>query len=97
MVDYYLPVFMTRRMGGSRYATAGTLIGMVAGFFILPPWGIIICPFLGAFIAELCFNKSREERAFRVAAGAFVAFLLGTGAKVVASATMFYYIIEQMI
>ena len=95
--DYYLPVVMTRSFGGSKSATVGTVAGMIAGFFVFPPWGIIICPFFGALIGEIWGNRSSGEHAFRVAMGAFLAFILGTGAKIVVCAVMLYYVSREMI
>lgn len=95
--DYCLPAVMTRRFGGSKSATWGALLGTVAGFFVFPPWGIIICPFLGAFIGEIWTGRSGGRQAFRVATGAFQAFVFGTGAKLIACALMLYYTIREIV
>ena len=90
-LDYYLPVFMTKRFGGSRAATIGSGIGLVAGLFLFPPIGMIICPFFGALIGELIHDHVDSAKAFRVAMGSFAAFMLGTGLKLIASAMMLFY------
>ncbi len=94
--DYFLPAVLARRFGGSRYAAAGTVAGMVAGLFVFPPWGVIAGPFLGALAGEWLWNRSSGDRALRVAAGAFAAFLLGTGAKAAVSAAILYYVVAAM-
>lgn len=97
VADYYLPVAMTRNFGGSKWAVRGTVAGMIAGFFVIPPWGIIICPFFGALIGEIWGSRSDGGHALRVAMGAFGAFILGTGAKLIVCAMMLYYVIREMI
>lgn len=91
LLDYFLPPFMTRRFGGSRYATWGATIGLVLGFFVFPPLGIILLPFFGALAGELIYDSTNSAKAFRVAFGAFLAFVVGTGLKLVASIMMIYY------
>ncbi|MCC8036205.1 MAG: DUF456 domain-containing protein [Rikenellaceae bacterium] len=91
VLDFYLPAWFTKKFGGSRAATVGSVAGMVAGLFILPPWGIIFCPFLGAFLGELIHDSRDHNKAFRVAMGAFAAFAAGTGLKLVTCFVMLYY------
>ena len=91
LLDYYLPVLMTKRFGGSRSATIGSVVGLVAGLFLFPPVGMIVCPFFGALIGELMHDRTDSARAFRVAMGSFLAFLLGTGAKLIACGIMLFY------
>jgi uncharacterized protein YqgC (DUF456 family) len=96
VVDNLLPVWMTKKWGGSRAATVGTVIGMIAGLF-LGPWGLIIGPFVGAFVGELVGNRSEGHVALRVAFGAFVAFMCGVGIKLIASGMILFYIVKELI
>jgi uncharacterized protein YqgC (DUF456 family) len=79
LLDYYLPVVGTKKYGGSKRGVWGAIIGLfVAVFFpILGPFGILIWPFLGAFLGELSQQKS-QKNAFRAAWGSFLGFLAGT-------------------
>ena len=97
VMDYFLPAFMTKRFGGSRAAAIGSCLGLVAGIFLFPPWGIIIGPFLGAFAGELINKRSGGAKALKVAFGAFLAFIAGSGAKLIASALMLFYAIRAVI
>jgi len=90
--DYFLPAWLARRFGGSHAGITGATLGMVAGFFILPPMGIVLCPFIGAVIGELLVDREDTARAFRVGFGAFLSFIVGTGIKLAASAAMLAYI-----
>ena len=84
LVDTYLPVWMTKRFGGSKAATRGSMIGIIVGFFA-GPLGLILGPFFGALIGELTQNGNDSARAFKVAFGSFAAFICGTGLKLIAS------------
>ena len=97
LADYFLPAFMTRKFGGSRSATIGSILGLLAGFFFFPPVGLIIGPFLGALVGELIHNRTDSAKAFRVAFGAFLAFIFGTGAKLIISSLMLFYAIKALI
>jgi uncharacterized protein YqgC (DUF456 family) len=93
VVDYLLPAVITRRSGGSRAASIGSLLGLLAGMFLFPPFGVILGPFFGAFIGEL-LNRNNTGNALKVAFGAFVAFMIGTGVKLVVSGLMLFYAIR---
>ena len=82
VVDNIFPVAMTKKFGGSKYATTGATVGLIAGFFT-GPWGIILGPFFGALIGEWINKEGRQEGVFKAAFGAFMGFLLGTGLKMI--------------
>ena len=82
VVDNIFPVAMTKKFGGSKYATTGAIVGLIVGFFT-GPWGIILGPFFGALIGEFINKEGRNEGVFKAAFGAFMGFLLGTGLKMI--------------
>lgn len=84
LLDNFLPAVMTKKFGGSKAATRGSLIGIVVGMFA-GPLGLILGPFFGALIGELTHNGSDSARAFKVAFGSFAAFICGTGIKLIAA------------
>jgi uncharacterized protein YqgC (DUF456 family) len=94
--DNFFPAMMTRRFGGSRSAAIGSLLGLVAGMFFLPPFGLIIGSFIGALAGELIHNRSDKDKALKVAFGAFLAFILSTGAKLIISSVMIFYAVKAM-
>lgn len=89
VADFYLPVKVTEKFGGSPYAKRGTLIGVFAGMFVPMPWtiaAIILFPFVGALIGEKLWDKSAPAgHVFKVGLGSFLAFIIGTGAKLIYS------------
>ena len=96
IMDYILPSLMARQFGGSRKAAIGSFLGLIAGLFIFPPWGLIFGSFFGALIGELIHNSTNGAKAFKVALGAFLAFIVGSGAKLIASAIMLFYAVAAI-
>jgi len=96
-MDYILPSLLARRFGGSRAAAIGSFIGLVAGLFFFPPWGMIAGTFLGALAGELIHNRENTEQAFKAALGALLAFAVGTGAKLAAGSIMLFYAFKAVI
>ncbi|MEL4306988.1 DUF456 domain-containing protein [Joostella sp. CR20] len=84
VADYIIPVAGTKRFGGSKYGMIGTTVGLVVSivFPILGLLGIVIWPFVGAFVGEL-FNKADNKTALKAAFGSFLGFLTGTFLKFV--------------
>ena len=70
--------------------------GLSAGLFFFPPWGLIIGPFIGAFIGEL-MTHATTDKAFKVAMMSFVGFLLTTGMKIIYSSVLLFIIIKEAI
>ena len=96
VLDYIFPVWLTKKMGGTKAGITGATVGLFIGLFIFPPFGIIFGPVIGAFIAEL-IAKNSTGVAFKSALGSFVGFLLGTGVKLIFSFLMIYYVIKELI
>lgn len=87
VLDYIVPVWGTRKYGGTKKGVWGSIIGLVVGIFFFPPIGIIVGPFAGAIIGEMIAGKNSND-AFRAGFGSFVGLLAGTLLKLIASAWM---------
>lgn len=92
VIDYVVPMYLTKVTGGSKYASRGALIGLILGTFFIPPFGMIIGSFLGAFLLELYFARKSSTDALKSAAGSFLGFIVGTGLKIIACCVMIVYI-----
>jgi len=73
VLDYFIPAMGAKRFGGSKYGVIGTTIGLIIGLFI-PPFGIIIGPFLGALAGEL-LNGTKSDLAVKAAFGSLLGLL----------------------
>lgn len=92
-LDYYVPVWGTKKFGGSRYGVWGSIIGLVIGLFT-GPLGIIIGPFLGAYLGEL-IGGMRNDEALKAGLGSFLGFVAGTIMKLTVSSIIGYYFIVE--
>ena len=95
ILDYIAPVWLTNISGGSKQATRGSMIGLVVGLFFMP-LGLIIGPFVGAFLGEMSTNAT-TGRAFKVALMSFIGFLMTTGMKIIYGSVLLFMIGKETI
>ena len=79
ILDYYLPIYSTKKFGGSKFAVRGSIIGMVVGC-LFTPIGVILGTFLGAVIGEL-LNGSDMVNSLKIGSVTFFGTILGLGIK----------------
>ncbi len=91
IIDYVVPAYFTKLTGGSKAGGWGAIIGLFAGL-VVPPVGMIVGSLIGAFVAELVFAKKDTATSLKSALGAFLGFIFGTGAKLITSGLMLFYI-----
>lgn len=95
ILDYVVPIWGTRKFGGSKYGARGATVGLVIGFF-LGPAGIILGPLIGAFVGEMIFRDDINY-ALKAGFGSLLGFLAGIGLKLAASFVMTFYFIRELI
>ena len=95
ILDYIVPIWGTRRFGGSKYGMRGATVGLVIGLF-LGPLGIILGPLIGAFVGEMIF-KDDINYALKAGFGSLLGFLMGIGLKLAASFVMTYYFVREWV
>ena len=86
VADYVVPAIGAKKFDCSRWGTVGCFAGTVAGLFFVPI-GILLGPFLGAFLGELVARKPIGA-ALRGGFGAFLGFLSGVFLKILACLAM---------
>lgn len=80
LADFLANLHFVDKAGGSKWGMRAATIGLIVGSFVLPPFGILIIPFILVFVTELA-QKNTAADSFKVAIATLVAFLSGTLAK----------------
>lgn len=95
ILDNLLPIWSTKRIGGSKKVVWGAGVGFVAGFWF-GPLGIIFGPFVGALIGGLIAG-SHIKQALKHASGAFIGFLVGVVLKFINLGVLVFYFVKVLI
>lgn len=95
-LDYIVPAGGAKKYGASRTGVAGSIIGMLAGIFIFPPWGLFFGAFVGALVGELFARKGSKE-ALRAGWGVFVGIMVGTGLKLAFTGVILFFYIKELV
>lgn len=95
-IDYVAGTVGAKALGATPMGTAGAFIGMLVGLFTLGAVGIIVGPFVGAFLAELMAGRN-ERQAIRSGMGTMIGFLGGTFVQMLVGVVLFGYFIVGFI
>ncbi|SDN21277.1 DUF456 domain-containing protein [Alkalicoccus daliensis] len=80
VADYIASMYFVKKYGSTKHGMTAATIGLLAGSFIIPPFGIFIVPFILVMLTELAQKKPAKEAA-KVAVGTLFGFLTSTFAK----------------
>ncbi|TWI04520.1 hypothetical protein IP90_00653 [Luteimonas cucumeris] len=84
-VDFWATAHGAKRVGASRKALVGAVLGTFAGLFVFPPVGLFVGPFAGALAGELLHQRSVDRRSFghatKVGFGTWFGIVLGVVLK----------------
>ncbi len=94
VLDYMIPIWGTKRYGGSKYGVWGCTLGFLLAFW-MGPWGVVLGPFIGAFAGEMIAGKNSKQ-SLKAAWGSFIGFLFGSLLKLVICFFFLYYIIQSI-
>ncbi len=95
LLDYLVPAATTKKFGGSKKGSLGSLIGLFVGIFF-PPISLVIGAYLGAIVGEIMAGKNFES-ANKSALGALLGLFLGTVFKVTFSLCVLFIIMWKLI
>ncbi len=93
--DLLLPAVLAKQFGGSKASAWGAIVGLFAGI-IFTPIGMLMGSFLGAVAGELLHDSSDKGRALKAGFGSFLAFILGTGLKLMVSIWMAWLVAKDL-
>ena len=106
ILDYVVPVWGTKKFGGTKAGVRGSTIGLIIGILVLPTLGIVIGPFgilgllggpfFGAYVGEK-MGGTPDNLAWRSAFGSFVGFVAGTFMKICYTLVIGFYVIKDII
>ncbi len=95
VLDYIVPVAGAKKFGASNTGIWFSVVGMLAGFFFFPPFGMIFGAFLGALTGELITGK-RGKKALRAGWGVLLGNVAATGIKLAFTGTVLFFYIKEM-
>ena len=96
VVEFAASALGAKRVGASRSAVWGALIGTVVGLFFGLP-GLVFGPFIGAVVGELRFH-GRLDQAGRVGIATWLGLIFGTLAKIaIAFAMLGIFVLAYLI
>ena len=95
-LDSIISVLGVKKMGGGRAGMIGSSLWLIIGILFMGPLGIIIGPFVGAFLGELIANNNTTEGAIKTATGALLGFLSGVFLKFIVSIAFAFYYVEMV-
>ena len=90
-VDFWATALGAKRVGASRLAIIGAMVGTLAGLFF-GPVGLLLGPFAGAIAGELIHRRSLQKhdlgQAAKIGVGTWFGILFGTVLKLALAFTM---------
>ncbi|GGA84606.1 DUF456 domain-containing protein [Ornithinibacillus halotolerans] len=96
VADIVANSYFVKRFGGSKWGERGAAVAVIVGSFIIPPFGIIVVPFIAVLLIEMLQKRSIGE-AFKASLGSLLGFLSGTFAKVIIQFVMIVLFIFNVI
>jgi uncharacterized protein YqgC (DUF456 family) len=100
-LDYVVPAWGTKKLGGTKAGVRGSTIGLILGLLVtlVFPIGfiaVLVGPFVGAYIGEKNAGTG-DGKALKAAFGSFFGFLVGTGLKVIYACVCIFYVVRDLI
>lgn len=95
--DIFINSKMVKKYGGTKWGERMAAVGVIVGSFIIPPFGVIVVPFVLVFITELV-QKKELDHAFKSSFGALMGFLGGTLAKfIIQTMIIIWFLLSSLV
>ncbi|HXK82679.1 MAG TPA: DUF456 domain-containing protein [Bacteroidales bacterium] len=109
VLDYLVPIWGTKKSGGSKWGTWGSAIGLVVGLFF-SPIGIFVGPFFGALVGELMYQYKKDgkdieqpvsenqkmKKSLKAAFGSFLGLMVGIVLKLIVSGALAFSFVRAV-
>ncbi|MDY6825514.1 MAG: DUF456 domain-containing protein [Thermodesulfobacteriota bacterium] len=95
LLDFFVSMVGARKYGAAKAGIWGSVIGMIVGIFIIPPWGIFIGALAGAIIGEALTGRQTTE-AMRVGWGVFMGNVAGIALKLAYCMVVLFFYLKEM-
>lgn len=82
LADFLMNKYFVGKYGGSKFGEYGAILGVIIGCFVLPPFGIVVIPFILVLVIELIQGYDFKQ-AIKVGCASIVAFLASTIAQAI--------------
>ncbi|RNB91746.1 DUF456 family protein [Brevibacillus fluminis] len=73
--DFLTNAYFVKKYGGSKWSQFASIVGVILGAVLFPPFGIILFPFALVIIVEMIVQRQPLEHAVKAGVGSVVAFL----------------------
>jgi len=97
VLNYTIPAWATKKYGGSKWGSIGSVVGTIIGIFLPIPLGFLVGMFAGVFIGELLHDFKDKKKAWNSVKGSFVGFIYGTGFSFLIGLAMFLVVVIDSI
>ncbi|WP_026263608.1 DUF456 domain-containing protein [Paenibacillus sanguinis] len=87
VADYAVGAWGVKKFGGSKLSVWLSTIGIVVGPFVIPAFGLVLGPLIGAMIGELIKGESLV-RSFKVGVGSVVGLFSSMVVKIILQIVM---------
>ena len=78
LLEYIVPLKVTKKYGGTKWGSIGGFIGMIVGFFFPIPLGFLVGMLAGVFIGEILHDVNDAKKALNSVKGAVIGFFYST-------------------
>lgn len=83
-IDFFLPMWTTKKFGGTKAGMTGSVIGFFVGLLapIPIPAASLVCMVVGAIVGEVVAGQ-KNDVAVKSGIGNFIGFVIATGVKLI--------------